>query len=346
MIIIAVATTTAVAHAQPTAEQQAKKLFFAGNRKLRAGDYKGAAENYRRAYAKVANPKILHNLAVTYKLLGRNVDAANTYEMYLRDPKRNPHKVGMVEKRLHDLEQKVGHIEVQASEKDAAVYIDGSRLIAANRSRRVEPGVHTITANKHDFRTTRVQVTVAAGDTRVVQFQLVRVAKVASNDSDTDTDTDTDTTTDTKTTDTKTTGLTITSSAAPRRGRLGLYARGDIDGNSFGRGAVLTVALAYRASDRLQFGIGGIVGASPGAYVGATFALSTGRIRPVLLAGMPVQFTDGATMVGVHAAAGLHIAVTRNIGALVTAGVGYFGNAPDNFDRTLFVPSVGLTWRL
>lgn len=331
-IMIAIAGTAAVAHAQPTPEQQAKRLFFDGNRKLRSGKYKDAAESYRKAYAKVANPKILHNLAVTYALLGRNVDAAKTYEKYLRDPRRDPHKVGVVEKRLRELDQKVAKLSVQVDEKAVAIYVDGERFAGGKQSLRVEPGVHTITANKTGFRTSRVEVTVSAGDTRAVQFQMVRATKSAVKEPTTE--------------DNEPESLAITRSAKSPPGRIGFYARSDIDGNSLGRGAVVTVALAYRASDRLQLGVGGILGASPGAYAGATYALSGGRFRPVVLAGVPVQFADDATLVGIHAAAGLHIALTKSVGALVTAGVEYFASAPDNFERTVFVPSVGLTWRL
>lgn len=344
MIVSIVLAATSAAHAGTQAELQAKKLFLEGNRKLRQGDYAGAVTKYRAAYTQVNNPKILHNLAVTLALLGRNAEAADTYETYLRDPGRNPHRVAVVEKRLRELENKIGRLTVEINQRDAKVYLDGALLSGSGAlSRRVEPGRHIITANKSGFRTSRVNVTVAAGQTRVVQFDLVRVvaitappaARVAAKPA-----------TATEPEDDDMTSAAVVRRAPSQNGsRFGVYLRSDIDGNSFGRGAVLTAAVAYRASRRLQLGVGGILASSPGVYAGATLLLSSGRVRPVLLAGMPIQFAEQA-LVGVHAAAGLHLAIGKQLGLLVTAGVEHFPGAPAKFQKTIFVPSLGLTWRL
>lgn len=343
---------TTLAHAGPQSEQLAKKLFLEGNRKLRHGDYAGAVTQYRAAYAQMSNPKILHNLAVTLALLGRNVEAADTYETYLRDPARNPHRVAAVEKRLRELEAKIGRLTVEINERDARVYVDGKQLSGSGAlSRRVEPGHHVISAGKAGYRGSRIDVTIGAGETRVVSFQLVRaVEALPTTTAAPPVHRTTSTTMSSRTAiepdDDSGSSATLARRAPARApGRLGVYLRSDIDGNSLGRGAVLTAAVAYRATERLQLGIGGIVAASPGVYAGGTVALTSGRVRPVLLAGVPIQLAE-QVLVGVHAAAGVQLGLGRQLGLLMTAGVEHFFRAPADFQRTIFVPSVGLTWRL
>lgn len=336
-VMLCLSLFASTAHAGTEPDERAKQLFFEGNRRARAGDYAGAVVKYRAAYAAISNPKILHNLAVTLARLGRNAEAAETYAAYLRDPARNPHRVAEVALRLRELDAKVARITIEVSVADATIYLDGELLAlsSAGRSRRVEPGRHIVAANSKGFRTSRTSVTVTAGETRVVKLELVRV-KAALDVPDREAPR--------PASERSQTSPSAKLSISAHPSRLGGYVRTDIDGNSLGRGAVVIAALSYQFTDRLQLAAGALLGTSPGIYAGAMVTVGAGRIRPTLLAGVPIQLAD-TTMVGLHAAAGVHLSFARQLGLLVSVGVEHFVAVPTDFQPTVFVPSIGLTWR-
>lgn len=331
-----------VARAQSSAEKRAKAKFFAGNKKLRTGNYVGAVADYKAAYADFPNPRILLNLGTAQKMLGRRVAAAKTYEKYLADPKRDRKRVRQVKKLLAELDAKLGRLEIQIHEPGARVLLDGQQIGRSPQqiARRVEPGPHMIAAEKDGFTPSLATVTVGAGDVRRVQLRLVkkgpgpkahehatkkptRVATVGDDDG--------------------AGKLSLHKSATPpsRGGHLGGMVRVDVDGNEIGRGAVVTVMASYSLGDRVELAAGGIIGSHPGIYAGGNLYLTTGRFRPLIAVGAPIQFAD-STVIGIHAATGLRLDISPRLGILAIAGVERFVSAPDNFDKTVFVPSIGV----
>jgi len=147
------AATAAPARADPAKavdKKAAQKLLAQGNQLVGEGDYLGALEKFRGAYAKFASPKILLNIGTTLRQLGRNVEAAEIYEQYLADKEHDVARENDVKRVLAEIDAVVGRILLQVVDASATVRLDGKQLDAAilGQSLRVEPGEHTVMAEK------------------------------------------------------------------------------------------------------------------------------------------------------------------------------------------------------
>ena len=149
-------TSTASAAAAPKAppkpadKRAAQKLLAQGNQLVGEGDYLGALEKFRSAYDKFPSPKILLNIGTTLRQLGRNVEAAQIYESYLADAERDPAREKDVKRVLDEIDAVVGRILVTVDDPTATLRLDGKQIdpFAKGESRRVEPGEHTLMAEK------------------------------------------------------------------------------------------------------------------------------------------------------------------------------------------------------
>ncbi len=149
-IASASASAGAKAPAKPADKRAAQKLLAQGNQLVGEGDYLGALEKFRGAYDKFASPKILLNIGTTLRQLGRNVEAATVYENYLRDPERDSAREKDVRRVLEEIDAVVGRIVVVVDEPTATLRLDGKQIepFVAGESRRVDPGEHTLMAEK------------------------------------------------------------------------------------------------------------------------------------------------------------------------------------------------------
>lgn len=148
---------------KPADKAAAKKLLAQGNQLVGEGDYLGALEKFRAAYDKFPSPKILLNIGTTLRQLGRNVEAAEVYERYRKDPEHDAAREKDVDRVLAEIDAVVGHIVVTVDDPNATLRLDGKQIepFEKGESRRVEPGEHTLTAEK-------------PGATTVVQSILVK----------------------------------------------------------------------------------------------------------------------------------------------------------------------------
>lgn len=164
-----------MALAQTPGELEARTLFKEGNRRLEAGEYSEALDLYRAAYARYPSPKILLNLGTVLRQLARHAEAAETYEKYLADPGADPARIAEVKQVLADLHSRVGRLSLKVNEAGARVALDGKALgeTPAISLIRVEPGTHSVVAEKSGFVTAFASVSVAAGEERVVTLTLV-----------------------------------------------------------------------------------------------------------------------------------------------------------------------------
>jgi hypothetical protein len=148
--IVAVALLLALsgaARAQTADEQAARAIFKEGVALHEAGNFAGAIEKYRAAYARWKNPKILTNVGTVAWELGRFVEAAEAYDQYLADAAPNDPSRAEVEKALAEVVPKVATLDVDAA-RGARVTIDGRAIEHGRLDRiRVEPGTHTVEAS-------------------------------------------------------------------------------------------------------------------------------------------------------------------------------------------------------
>lgn len=335
---LALAPLTAVAQPKtkaPAGKDDAKALMASGLKLFQAGDYLGALTVFREAYTRFNSAKILLNIGTTLSKLGRNAEAANTYQRYLDAEDTDPTKRADVLKVIGDLDVKVGSVEVTVQPADAEVQIGGDETWhpASKVSRvRVEPGKVLVKARADKFTAAEKTVDVGAGKKVAVALELVAIPDAPV------------VTAPPVVVAPPTEGGEIDRGAEPTKASpLGAYVVANIDVTN--KGGAARVAVTFELLPRLQLEAGGIIGASPGAYAGARYAFLPGRFRPLLAVGAPVFIKDGARFAA-RGAAGLEVVLSPRISVVVEAGVERVFNPAMNYVDTMFVPSIGAAGRL
>ncbi len=164
--------------AKPADKAAAKKLLAQGNQLVGEGDYLGALEKFRAAYDKFPSPKILLNIGTTLRQLGRNVEAADVYQKYIQDPEHDAAREKDVERVLGEIDAVVGHILVTVDDPAATLRLDGKQIdpFTKGESRRVEPGEHTLTAEKPGAATVVQSILVKPRQEHLVNLRFAPVA--------------------------------------------------------------------------------------------------------------------------------------------------------------------------
>lgn len=324
-----------LASAQPASapssqKLDAKQLMASGLKLYAAKDYLGALAVFREAYEKFPSSKILLNIGTTEKALGRNADAANTYQRYLDAADADAAKRPLVEKELAELDPKLAIVEIKASLADAEMQIgDEPWHPAAELSKyRVEPGKITIRARKTRFQPWEKTVDLTPGASTSLSVDLVAESQPVTT---------------TTTAEPSATGVTaqVTPEAPPSR--WGAIAVAHVDFKYKG-GAGVVGATAHLTGG-LSGEVAAILGPSSGAYLGARYRLMSGAFHPVIAAGLPVFVSSGAR-VGVRGAGGIEFELNRHVALVAELGVEHVFNPQPNIASTLFVPAVGALARL
>lgn len=329
-----VVSAAAVVHGQPAPPSDpgdkgdAKALMASGLKLFAAKDYLGALSVFQTAYERFPSGKILLNIGTTLLKLDRKAEAANAYQGYLDAPDADPAKKLEVTKVVAGLDVELGIVETTVTPADAELQLDkGAWTPAAKLARtRVAPGSFTIHARKTGFVAGTQTSTVAAGGTRTLALVL-EAERVASGGGGTDVDG----------------GIRGRGEVEEPPSRLGALALAHADFKNKGGAAV--VGLAYDVFDRVQVQAAALLGPKSGGYAGVAVALLTGRVKPVIVAGMPLFVSNGAR-VGIRGAAGVQVAFNRHISAVAELGVEHVFNAEPLVTKTLFIPAVGVIGRL
>jgi len=321
-------------------KQEALVLLKEGNKAAQEGDHALALEKFEQAYEKYASPNLLINIGTTLAHLGRHAEAADTYERFLADPKAEASKKAAVQSQLALLEQRIARIRVELSEPGARLTLDGGRSVGGGGVReivRVDPGSHTLVATKEGFREASATVSVKAGQVEIVEMRLERIEKPREREPAPDA---ADAGLDSGAGD----DAAVIEKAAPAaRGGIGGVVRVAVDVG--GPDAAAVVGGAYGIGNRLCLHLAAILGGNQGVYADGVLSLTTGRLRPTLTLGVPVFFIDGARP-AVRAAGGIAWELTSSVELTLDLGVEYFLSIPDDYEKTLFVPSMGVQARL
>ena len=160
-----------------TPEQRARALNERGLDLLGRSDFVGALEAFRAAQALYPNPAILLNMGTALRNLGRIAEAADTYDAYAADPRAPEERRGEVRAIVAELSSHLARVRVVAS-PNARLTVDGRTVEPdasdAPRAIRVEPGSHTLTAQREGGSLRAATVVVAAGDERTLDLREVR----------------------------------------------------------------------------------------------------------------------------------------------------------------------------
>jgi hypothetical protein len=334
------------------ARTEAQALNKEGVALLGKQDYAAALDRFQKAYAIFPSPKVLINIAASLKSLGRNGEAANTYQKWLDDPGAESSRRPDVVKVLAQLDPKLGIVSVTVTPADAEVQVDGWSpgwmassgetpwLPAGQVTRwRVTPGPFTVRVRKGGFVAGQDSGSVNAGAKATVTVTLVEEVKQP----DPVVVTPPEQVAITTEPDDEIEQPIETPPAPTATVRLGALVDIAIDGK--GQGAAISPGVSVTLIDRLELVGKAQISGVAGMYVGASYYVLGGRFRPLLAAGAPVFFSNGVR-IGVRGAGGLSIELHDRLSVVAEFGAEYFFNPEMDRYGFVLVPVVGVHGRL
>ncbi len=332
-LVVVVLAAAVPARAQPkdppvseeAAKERARVLLEAGNQLSDKNDHLGALEMFRQARA--AYPSIfLHiNIGVSLWNLGRYTQALDELEAFLAAPEAPEDDKVNVRAQIAQLEPLVGIIELSFTPPAVTLTIDGrSHKVTDGHARlRFDPGDHLVVVYSPGFESKTHKMSFTGGERLTGSISLDRPPPPPKPE----------------------VIERVVEKAPPLRPteqRVGAAARVVVD--PAGPGAAMVVSGTFGVTRFLDVNLGGIVGGSPGGYLGATLFLLPGAFRPLVSAGAPAFSADGVRL-GVRGAAGLEWRVADWIGITGEVGVEHYPSVPDDHVKTLFAPSLGVQAR-
>jgi len=329
-----------LAYAQPAPSNKvdAKSLMQSGLKLFEAKDYLGALAVFRDAYERFPSGKILINIGTTLKELGRDAEAANAYQAYLDAPDAETAKRAQIEGIVAEIDKTVGRLEVTVTPADAEVQINGGDWLPTAKAKRhrVTPGSFTVNARKAKFQSEAKQAQVTAGEIATISLTLVALPE-----------------------QTKIVEVPVTRDSGERsdndaRSRIGVLAIAhlDVPFDDRPRGGAALVGATGDLTEQLCAQAALIIGPTAetdvtvsGAFAGASFAVLSGNLRPIVSAGLPVFFSNGARW-AVRGAAGIEWQFNRHISLIAELGLEYVFNPEPMYKTNVFVPAIGASGRL
>lgn len=136
------------------------------------GRFRDARAWFERAHERWPSARTFWGLGVTAFELGRHAQSIVELREALQDA-RMPLDAAQRAKALDIIgraERYVGYVRVEVAPKDARIWLDGAQT--RERELTLAPGDYTLSARAPNFREVQQQVSVAAGQTRVVKLSL------------------------------------------------------------------------------------------------------------------------------------------------------------------------------
>ncbi len=302
-------------------KDEARSLMQSGLKLFNDKDYLGALATFRSAYQQFASSKILLNIGTTLRLLGRNAEAANTYQRYLQAADSDPAKRTDVEKVLAELDATVAIVTLASEPSGALVTVntDEPFVITTTTAWRLPAGDYKITANLEGYEPLHTAGNMRSGQTKNIALTMVALPEAP----------------------------TVLVGPAPtpveKISRYGAMVRTHLDVKN--RGAAVLVGGFYDVVDRVAIQAAGIVGPTYGVYLGTTVALFTGKVRPQVSLGVPVFFSNGPRFAA-RAAVGVDLRLGNHVSLFAEVGGEYQFNPEADITKTTFIPALGILGRL
>jgi tetratricopeptide (TPR) repeat protein len=161
------------------ARARARELYAEGQRHFEAGRFAEAEASFRAAFEQVQNPVVLLGVAAAQERQGRNAEAARTLRRYLVLRPDAPDR-GAVEQRIATLdptgatvEPERGRVRITSTPPGASIAVDGTETGQHTPAElELGPGEHAITLTLAGHMEASRSVTVVAGETGEVSFEL------------------------------------------------------------------------------------------------------------------------------------------------------------------------------
>lgn len=153
---------------QTAAERSlAREQFQDGVAAARDGDWNRALEAFQRSYELLPRPLTLLNLAGAYTQMGRLVEAAEAYRMFLHEEEVTARQQRDAEEQLAALEPRIPHVRLRilGIETGDVILLDEYQLSSAalDEAYPVDPGEHSATVERAGHAARVVPFTASEG---------------------------------------------------------------------------------------------------------------------------------------------------------------------------------------
>jgi hypothetical protein len=151
----------------PEAKAEAQKKAREGQRLADSGHHDRALALFREAYAINQEPGYLYNIGIEYQALGRDVEAFNTFDRFLRDVQKIPPEfIADANQQQRELRKRIGELEIRCTQEGARVTVDDRepQRTPLDEAVRVQAGSHRVTIQKDGFEPFQQAVSVTGGN--------------------------------------------------------------------------------------------------------------------------------------------------------------------------------------
>lgn len=169
--------TASAQASEPSASEveRARELYREGLKQFDAKRYDRAARAFRDSYQLRPHADTLYNLGAAEFRNGELAPAARHLAAYLREPTPTPPKDrDVAQKYLTQAEAKVGRLKLELNVDGARIQIDGENAGDSPLSYtwHVDPGNHSVSAERDGYERASVTATVGAGAVETVRVTL------------------------------------------------------------------------------------------------------------------------------------------------------------------------------
>ncbi len=159
----------------PNAKITAQKRAREGRHLAELGQHDKALVLFRQAYEAQADPGYLYNIATELQTLGRDVEAIDAFDRFLRDAQGiAPEFIADAHQQRKDLRQRLGELGIHCNQDDARVSVDNEDrgVTPKDQPLYVTPGSHRITLTKDGFQPWTTTVVATKGSHAFVEATL------------------------------------------------------------------------------------------------------------------------------------------------------------------------------
>jgi hypothetical protein len=160
---------------------KAQTLLSEGTQLFNRGATAEALEKFKQAYTEFPSPKLLFNIGMTSRNLGRSVEAMDAFEKFLAEATdAPPDMIAQAKQTVSMLRTLLGNLTIKCSVPGPEIEVDGRPMGSAPlpKSLWVMPGNHLVTAKHPDFALATESVDVNAGTVHTLTLSMQRVQPV------------------------------------------------------------------------------------------------------------------------------------------------------------------------
>lgn len=309
-------------------QREAREHYQKGITHYNLGEFAQSIEEFKQAYAISQAHGLLFNIAQAYRLTQDHKQALYFYRTYLRLVPEAPNRAD-VEARMVEIEKLLAEQERLKNDQPVGV------IAPADVSSAAPPVGASLTA------TSPARSDVEA---RISELERQRAAQERVRTAEPQTIAPSST--PAEPTYTPRADAAVERPLAPSRvgkGSVSTFVRSDIDVE--GRGLALALGVSRTFSEHFQVVAAGVIGAVPGAELGATYTMGWGRLRPLFFGVVPLFVKSGIIM-GVRAGGGAELQLSQRLGVFALLGAAYFPSVPQGFDKMVLLSTLGFAARL